>query len=75
MMSRINTPPMSIRRITKLATTDGKLTDKVIVLVGKVVDDARQLDVPKGLRICALRVSDTARARIEAVSISLFYYI
>jgi large subunit ribosomal protein L18e len=66
MMSRINTPPMSIRRIAKFTSQDGKTTDKIIVLVGKVTDDIRMLDCPTGLNICALRFTDAARSRIEA---------
>ncbi len=37
--------------------------DKIAVIVGAVTDDARLLDTPK-LKICALRVSETARGRI-----------
>lgn len=37
--------------------------DKIAVLVGTVTDDVRITEVPK-LRICALRVTETARARI-----------
>jgi large subunit ribosomal protein L18e len=35
----------------------------VIVVIGTVTDDVRMLEVPK-LSICALRVTETARARI-----------
>mmetsp|Transcript_30724 Transcript_30724/g.74868 ORF Transcript_30724/g.74868 Transcript_30724/m.74868 type:complete len:189 (+) Transcript_30724:61-627(+) len=59
-MSRVNRPPMSISRISKFM--QGK-TDKIAVLVGTVTDDVRFLEVPK-MRICALRFTDTARARI-----------
>ena len=41
---------------------DGKLA----VLVGTVTDDVRLYEVPK-LRLCALRVTETARARILKV--------
>ncbi len=59
--SRTNRPPMSIKTISKhLAKAGG---DKTVVVVGTVTDDVRFLDVPK-LRICALRFSATARARI-----------
>jgi large subunit ribosomal protein L18e len=37
--------------------------DKVAVLVGTITDDVRVTEVPK-LRVCALRVTETARARI-----------
>jgi large subunit ribosomal protein L18e len=60
--SRINRPPMSIARIAR--NMKGK-DNKVAVLVGTVTDDKRMLDVPK-LTVCALRVTDSARARILA---------
>lgn len=37
---------------------------KTAVIVGKVLDDERLLDEPK-LSVCALAVTETARARIE----------
>ena len=40
--------------------------DQVAVLVATVTDDVRLYDVPK-LRICALRFTETARARIVKV--------
>lgn len=51
---------ISISRITKHMT--GK-EGKTAVIVGSVTDDVRFLDVPK-LSVCALRFSETARARI-----------
>lgn len=59
-MSKVNRPPMSIARVVRFMK--GK-EDKVAVLVGTVTDDARIYDLPK-LTICALRVTDSARARI-----------
>ena len=41
---------------------DGKLA----VLVGTITDDVRLFEVPK-MRVCALRVTETARARILKV--------
>lgn len=41
--------------------------DKIAVLVGAVTDDVRLFEVPK-LTIVALRVTETARARIIKVS-------
>jgi len=61
-MSRTNRPPMSISRVARYAK-DQK--DKIIVLVGSVTDDVRMSDVPP-LKICALRFSDTVRARLTA---------
>ncbi|KDD74971.1 hypothetical protein H632_c955p1, partial [Helicosporidium sp. ATCC 50920] len=60
--SRVNQAPMSLSRVSKLMT---KKQDKVAVLVGKLTDDTRLLEVPK-LRVCALRFTETARARITA---------
>ena len=37
--------------------------DKVACVVGTVTDDVRLIDVP-ALKICALRFTETARARI-----------
>lgn len=62
-MSRTSRPPMSISRIA-LHMKDR--TDKTAVVVGKVLDDERLLDVPK-MTVCALDFSKTARVRIEKV--------
>lgn len=40
--------------------------DKIAVQVGTITDDSRLFEVPK-LRICALRFTETARARILKV--------
>merc|ERR1711881_242515 len=60
-MSRMNRPPLSLSKVAKfMRGKDGKLA----VIVGTVTDDVRMLEAPKGLRVCALRVTETARARI-----------
>merc|ERR1719456_1211794 len=60
-MSRMNRPPLSLSKAAKfMRGKDGKLA----VIVGTVTDDVRMLECPKGLRLCALRVTETARARI-----------
>jgi large subunit ribosomal protein L18e len=59
-MSRINKPPMSIARLVKYMA--GK-EDKIAVLVGTITDDDRLVSVPN-LKVCALRVTKTAKARI-----------
>merc|ERR1711964_299523 len=62
-MSRTNRPPLSISKVAKfMRGKDGK----VAVIVGTVTDDVRMLDAPSGLKLCALRVTETARARILA---------
>ena len=61
-MSRVNTPPLSLARLVQF--TKGK-EGKIAVLVGTITDDIRLLTVPK-LTVAALKVTRTARARIEA---------
>ncbi|XP_062508630.1 large ribosomal subunit protein eL18-like [Corticium candelabrum] len=61
-MSKTNRPPVSISRLTKQMSKPGR-EEKVAVIVGTITDDVRQLEVPK-LRVCALRFTAGARARI-----------
>jgi len=62
-MSRNNRPPVSIVRVAKAAErVEGK--GKIIVVVGTVTDDKRQFGCPKGLKVCALRFTESARNRI-----------
>ncbi|KAK0515255.1 hypothetical protein JMJ35_002634 [Cladonia borealis] len=67
-MSRINRPPMSLSRLTMLASrgTREKFTptDRTLVVIGTITDDTRLLTVPK-LTVAALHFTATARARIE----------
>eukprot|EP00177_Eucheuma_denticulatum_P006922 GFKZ01012593.1.p1 GENE.GFKZ01012593.1~~GFKZ01012593.1.p1 ORF type:complete len:186 (-),score=24.94 GFKZ01012593.1:713-1270(-) len=60
-MSRTSRPPMSLSKVSVFMK--GR-EDKTAVIVGKVLDDERTLDLPK-LTICALEFSKTARSRIE----------
>merc|ERR1711908_251300 len=59
-MSRRNRPPLSLSKIGKCM--EGK-DGKIACVVGTVTDDKRSTEVPK-LTICALRYTETARARI-----------
>ncbi|EIE19091.1 ribosomal protein L18 component of cytosolic 80S ribosome and 60S large subunit [Coccomyxa subellipsoidea C-169] len=59
-MSRTNRPPLSL---SKLATFMKGKEDKTAVLIGTITDDVRLFEVPK-LTVVALRVTETARARI-----------
>merc|ERR1711924_593787 len=60
-MSRHNRPPLSLSELAKfMRNKDGKIA----VLVGTVTDDVRMLEAPKGMKVCALRVTESARARI-----------
>merc|ERR1712138_264800 len=62
-MSRHNRPPLSLSKLAKfMRGKDGKMA----VVVGTVTDDVRMLEAPKGVRLCALRVTESARARILA---------
>lgn len=60
--SRTNRAPLSL---SKLAGFMKGKDGRIAVLVGTITDDVRLHDVPK-LRVCALRVTETARARILA---------
>lgn len=62
-MSRTNKPPISLSRLARHAKSAPEGT--TIVLVGKVLDDERMLDMPK-LSVCALEFSSSARPHIEA---------
>ncbi|KAF2436218.1 ribosomal protein L18e [Tothia fuscella] len=64
-MSKINRPPISISRIVSTAVNpaNDKQNGKTIVVIAKVTDDTRLLEVPK-VSIAALRFTATARARI-----------
>ena len=57
--SRVNRPPISISKVGQLL----KGQDKIAVVVCKVTDDNRLLEVPK-MKIAALGFTETARARI-----------
>merc|ERR1711998_77848 len=61
-MSKINRPPLSL---SKLAAFMKGSEGKIAVLVGTITDDVRMYEVPK-LKVCALRFTETARARIVA---------
>merc|ERR1712244_107544 len=63
-MSRINRPPMSLARLVRKMKGDAR-ANKTAVVVGTITNDVRLLEVPK-LKICALRVTESARARILA---------
>ncbi|KAF4702423.1 60S ribosomal protein L18, partial [Perkinsus olseni] len=58
--SRRNRPTLSLSKLAR--HMQGK-EDKIAVVVGTITDDARLFEVPQ-LTVCALRFSETARARI-----------
>jgi len=58
--SRRNKPPLSLSKLSKfMENKDGKIA----CVVGCITDDKRFLDMPK-LTVCALRFTESARARI-----------
>ena len=59
-MSKVNRPPMGLNRLARYMK--GK-EEKVAVIVGTVTDDVRLEQVPK-LKVCALKFTESARARI-----------
>lgn len=73
-MSKINKPPISLARIVRFMKKPGR-EGLTAVVVGTVTDDQRIWEVPK-LTVCALRVTERARARILKAGkrIELFLY-
>ncbi|CAE1140306.1 RP-L18e [Acanthosepion pharaonis] len=61
-MSRTNRPPIPLSRVTRHMKKYGR-EGKIAVVVGTVTDDIRMFDVPK-MKICALRMTERARARV-----------
>eukprot|EP00392_Amoebophrya_sp_AT5.2_P014004 g14140.t1 len=61
-MTRVQKAPMSLSKLAEFMK--GK-ESKIAVLVGTITDDVRLLDAPEGLKVCALRFTETARKRIE----------
>lgn len=64
-MSKVNRAPLSMSKLAKFM--NGK-DGKIAVLVATVTDDVRLHVVPK-MRVCALRFTETARARIVKVGL------
>ena len=76
-MSRLYRPPVSVARLARQMKKKGR-DGKIAVVVGTITDDSRIFDLPKmtvrywyflhnmksTLQVCALRVSEKARARI-----------
>lgn len=72
-MSKINRPPISLSRVVRLMKKPGR-EGLTAVIVGTITDDARIFEIPK-LTVCALRVTETARARILKAGMSTHYLI
>ena len=61
--TRLNRYPISLSRIAKHR---GNQEGKIVAIVGTVTNDVRLLNLPKNLRIAALRFTEQARKRIVA---------
>lgn len=72
--SRLNRYPISISRIARTFAQDNapvpegqtKFNSRILAVVGTVTNDNRFLNVPEGLRVCALKFTTEARQRITA---------
>lgn len=72
--SRLNRYPISISRIARTFAQDNapvpegqtKFNSRILAVVGTVTNDNRFLNVPEGLRVCALKFTTEARERITA---------
>ena len=62
-LSNTNRRPVSLSRLS--VALNGKDEGTIAVVVGKIVNDERLLTIPK-MEVCALKFSETARARIVA---------
>ena len=70
--TRLNRYPLSLSRIVKHLSNDRatvpegktKFNSRIVAVVGSVTNDARLLDLPQGLQVCALKFTQTARNRI-----------
>jgi large subunit ribosomal protein L18e len=60
-----------VARFSRKALAENQ--DRIVVVVGDVTDDQRT-KVPAGLKICALRVTETLRARIAAAGGSVLTF-
>jgi len=67
--SRLNRYPMSISKISKTLSHDSapvaegqtKFNSRIVAIVGTITNDTRFLNVPQGLRVCALKFTTQAR--------------
>jgi len=61
-MSKNNKPPLSLARLARNMKKAGR-ENKIAVVIGTITDDKRIFEIPK-LKVCALKVTDSARGRI-----------
>jgi large subunit ribosomal protein L18e len=69
-MSNKNQPAISLSRLVRLTY---KNVSKVIVVVGKVLNDDRLITVPK-LSICALMITESTKKRVIAAGGRVFTF-
>jgi len=62
-LSKANRPPISLSKIIRETSNTPDRDSKIIVSVGTVTDDVRQLEIPK-LTVAALRFTQAAKDRI-----------
>lgn len=79
--SRLNRYPISLSRISRLLAkdnlnkgSDDQFTSRIVAVVGTVTNDNRLLQVPQGLRVCALKFTNAARARIVSAGGKIFTF-
>jgi len=68
--SRKNQSPVSLSRLAKFSI---KNQEKILVVVGKVLNDERVFDIPP-ISVCALRLSNTVRHRIQEAGGKVFTF-
>lgn len=72
--SRLNRYPISLSRIVRIVSKDqqkpvegkSKFNNRIVAVVGSITNDNRLVNLPEGLRICALKFTAEARNRILA---------
>lgn len=62
-LSKTNRPPISLSKVIRETSNTPDRDSKIIVSVGTVTDDVRQLEIPK-LTVAALRFTRAAKDRI-----------
>ena len=70
--SRLNKYPISLSRITRILARDAlKLSEgsthfnsRIVAVVGTITNDNRLINVPEGIKVCALKFTTAARKRI-----------
>lgn len=70
--SRLNRYPISVSRIARILQRDAlkapegknQFNSRIVAVVGTITNDVRIMELPKGLRVCALKFTAQARKRI-----------